>query len=302
MSSTWPSTANTIETADGRRLEVFVAGPDDGVAVIRNHGTPSCGMLYPARVADAAERGLRLVGWSRPGYGGSDRQEGRLVADCAADIAAVADAIGAERFYVEGGSGGGPHALAAAALLPERVLAAASVAGVAPWGAEGLDWLAGMGEENVEEFGAAQAGGRALSDFLEPRRAEMLKSDPAATREVLKTLLSEVDARAFSGELADFLAVQSAHALEPGIWGWYDDDIEFARPWGFDLGAIDVPVAVWQGGEDRFVPFAHGEWLAAHVPGAAAHLLPEEGHLSIAERKYGEVLDELIAVATGRGG
>jgi pimeloyl-ACP methyl ester carboxylesterase len=292
----------SITAHDGRALEVFVDGPDDGTAVLMHHGTPSAGTPYPPRVQAATERGLRLVSWSRPGYGASDRREGRRVVDVVADVEAIADALGADRFYTVGGSGGGPHVLATAALLPGRVLAAASVAGVVPWGADGIDWLDGMGQDNVNEFGAALEGGQTLQTFLEPLRAEMLRATPAGIIEVMSTLLSDVDLAMVNAELGEFLAREVAHALQPGIWGWFDDDIAFTTPWGFGLESITAPVAIWHGQQDRFVPFAHGEWLAEHVEGATTHLFADEGHLSIFEAKFGQVLDEMAEAATDRVG
>ena len=289
--------ARHVEARDGRALEVFVDGAEDGPLVIMHHGTPSSGMLYPPRVVDAARRGLRLVGWSRPGYGASDRLAGRSVADCAADVEAIADALGVERFYTIGGSGGGPHVLATAAQLPERVLAAAAIAAIAPWDAEGLDWLAGMGQENLDEFDAALEGGERLERFLEERRKEAIKATPEAIMKMLDTLLSDVDRRALKDDLGVFIAKETAHSLQNGVWGWYDDDVAFTRPWGFDLDSTSVPVAIWHGGQDRFVDVAHGAWLAERSPGAEAHLLPDEGHLSLAEARFGDVLDGLMAAA-----
>src|SRR5437763_3912203 len=156
-----------VTAPDGRSLEVAVAGPEDGELLLLHTGTPGGGVLYEPSTAKAAERGLREATYSRPGYGGSDRNEGRTVADCVADAAAIGDALGAERFYTLGGSGGGPHALACAALLPDRIACAVSVAGVAPFEADGLDWTAGMGQENLDEFAAAREGGATLVEFLE---------------------------------------------------------------------------------------------------------------------------------------
>jgi pimeloyl-ACP methyl ester carboxylesterase len=285
-----------VSAPDGRTLDVTVEGPEDGDLVINHHGTPGGGgEIYPPWVSAAAERGIRLAAHARPGYAGSDRHEGRSVADCAADAAAIADALGADRFYAMGGSGGGPHALACAALLPERVISAASIAGVAPFGAEGLDWVEGMGEENHQEFAAAQAGSAELSAFLAPE-AEQLRSitgEQVAT--ALGDLISESDAAVLTGEYADHTARDMAEGLAPGYWGWFDDDMAFLRDWGFDLASIGVPVSIWQGSDDRFVPPSHGEWLAAHVGGARPHLLEGEGHLSLALGRYGEILDELRA-------
>jgi pimeloyl-ACP methyl ester carboxylesterase len=217
------------------------------------------------------------------------------VASCAADVERILDELGADRCYTLGWSGGGPHALACAALLGDRVIKAASIAGVAPWDAEGLDWQAGMGEENLEEFAALEQGPEALRAFLERARAALgdITGDQFAT--ALGDLIGEADRRVLTGGFAEHLAQSFRLAVANGIDGWFDDDIAFREPWGFDLGAITVPVTVWQGAEDRMVPFAHGRWLAEHVAGARAELRPAEGHLSIALGAYGEILDDLLA-------
>jgi pimeloyl-ACP methyl ester carboxylesterase len=287
-----------LEAPDGRRLVAEVAGPPDGEVVLAHTGTPSAGTVYPPKVAAGAERGLRHLSYSRPGYGGSDRRPGRAVADCVADVTAIADQLGIERFYVVGQSGGGPHALACAAQMPDRVRAAATLGGVAPRDAAGLDWLAGMGAENIAEFGAVEAGEEKLRDFLEADAAAFAQVGPEQLEQALGDLVGDADRAVLSGEYARHSADGFALALSTGIWGWFDDDLAFFADWGFDLGSIAVPVTVWQGHEDRMVPFAHGQWLAAHVAGAQARLLPGEGHLSIEVTLYGEVLDDLLA----RGG
>lgn len=288
----------TVPSGGGRSLDVAVAGPEDGTLMLLHDGTPTAGHLYEPLVDAGAERGLRHATYARPGYRDSTRNAGRSVADCAADVVAVADALCAERFHVAGWSGGGPHALATAALLPGRVLSVATIAGVAPADAEGLDWTAGMGKENVEEFGAAIAGEDELRAFLDNAAGEIGKASGEELHAALGDLVSEVDRDALSGEFADHMAATFHDAVATGIWGWFDDDRAFVSDWGVDLGGIEVPVAIWQGGEDRMVPFAHGEWLASQVAGATAHLLPEQGHLSLGVGAYGEVLDELIASAT----
>jgi pimeloyl-ACP methyl ester carboxylesterase len=248
-------------------------------------------------VAEAAKRGLRHVEYSRPGYGASDRQEGRAIADCAADVTAISDALGAPRFYTYGWSGGGPHALACAALLGERVIKTAAIASVAPWGSEGLDWLAGMGEENLAEFGATFAGADALRMFLEGERAGLAQLSGGAIAAALGDLVCEADRRALEGPFADQLVGLIKAGLAPGIWGWFDDDMAFVRDWGFDLGAIASPVTVWHGTDDRFVPVTHGESLARQIPGSGAEMREREGHLSIAIADYGSILDDLCAVS-----
>jgi pimeloyl-ACP methyl ester carboxylesterase len=291
----------SLPLADGRSLDVDVSGPDGATPLVVHHGTPGDRTPYPPFAAAAAARGLRYVSASRPGYGGSTRQPGRAVADCAADTAAVLDHLGAGRCYTVGASGGGPHALACAALLPERVLACATIAGAAPFDAEGLDFLAGMGRENHEELGAALAGPAALEAYLEREAPTLAQVTGEQLAAALGDLVSPVDAAALTGDFADFLASRLHRAVASGIWGWFDDDMALTRPWGFRLDGVDVPVAIWQGGQDRMVPFAHGRWLAAHLPGATAMLLPGEGHLSIAVAKFGEVVDELLASAPDAG-
>jgi len=280
---------HTVTTPDGRSLEVFEAGDAAGPAVVAINGTPSCGLIYGPHAADAEARGIRLVSWSRPGYGRSTPQPGRSVGSVAADAAAVADALGIDQFGVWGISGGGPHALACAALLPDRVTAAASLAGVAPYEAEGLDWLAGMGEDNLVEFAAVVEGRPALEPLLETHRAAFATATGKDVREQWASLLSPVDAGVATAELADYLVANVQAALASGVEGWVGDDLAFAEPWGFDLDAIAVPVLVWQGEHDRFVPPSHGRWLAEHVPGVDARISPVDGHLTLAEHRVPEV-------------
>ncbi len=287
-----------MQAADGRRLEVQSDGPADGRAVLFLPGTPSAGILYPPLVELGAERGLRHITYSRPGYGGSERHPGRTVADGAADVESIADALGIARFFTVGWSGGGPHALACAALLGERTIAAATLAGVAPRSADGLDWPDGMGEENLAEFAAAEAGEQALEQFLRAARDEILAAGGDEIQASLGELLSPVDRAAASGEFAEYLAALFHGALRDDVWGWFDDDLAFVADWGFSLEAVVRPVAIWQGSEDRFVPYAHGRWLAANVSGAQARLLDGEGHLSILLGAYGRLLDDLLALGS----
>jgi pimeloyl-ACP methyl ester carboxylesterase len=282
-----------IPTPDGRTLDLFVAGPEDGAPLVFHCGTPGSGLPFEPFVDALAERGLRYVSWSRPGYGSSTRQEGRDVADVVKDMATVLDHLGAERCLVLGWSGGGPHALACAALLPERVEAVATIASVAPWPAEGLDWMAGMGEENVEEFSASLESPEALIAFKERAWPIWSKVTAQEVADAFGDLIDDVDRGSLTGEFSEWIAGVMHEGLREGYWGWFDDDMAFTRPWGFDLGSIRVPVHLWQGAHDRMVPFAHGEWLAAHVGSACPHLLPEHGHLTLAVDSLPQILDEL---------
>jgi len=275
-------------------LEVVRHGPPDGRVLVFHVGTPNAPVAFPLLTDALDERGWQLVAYARPGYAGSARREGRSVADAAADTAAVLDALGLDRFVTIGWSGGGPHALACAALLPERCDAAASLAGVAPFDAEGLDFLAGMGSENVEEFGAAARSRDELEAFLERFAAGLSTVTGEQVGASLGDLVDDVDRRALTGELAEAMAAMFRRALSTGTAGWLDDDLAFVKPWGFDLSEIAVPVSIWQGAHDGMVPFAHGEWLAAHVPGARVHLYEEEGHISLVGQ-LPRILDDLVS-------
>jgi pimeloyl-ACP methyl ester carboxylesterase len=287
-----------LATADGRQLEVLSTGPEDGLVLLFHNGTPGGLVASTDMATAAAARGLRTVMYARPGYGGSTARPGRRIADAAADTATVLDGLGARQFVTVGWSGGGPHALACAALLPGQCLAAASLAGVAPAHAAGLDWMAGMGPENVDEFTAAGQGETALTTFLEEAAAGLGQVTGQQVAEEMGGLISAADRAVVTAEFADYLAESFRIALRAGIAGWRDDDIAFVSDWGFPLEqAGAVPVAIWQGAEDRMVPFSHGAWLAGHIPGARAHLARGEGHLTLAARSFGMVLDDLLDLA-----
>jgi pimeloyl-ACP methyl ester carboxylesterase len=292
----------SVTTPDGRTLTVREGGAPQGFPVLAISGTPGSSTLYPPHVRDAGEQGIRLFSYDRPGYGGSSRHQGRTVADCAADIAAVADALGVERFCVWGISGGGPHALAAAALLPDRVIAVAALASVAPYDAEGLDFLEGMGEQNVEEFGKIFEGEEVHRAAAEKQREELLSATPEQLVELWQTLLGPSDREVATGALAAFLLDHIRAGIGSSGDGWIDDDLAFVSPWGFDLASIRVPVQLWQGEQDRFVPYGHGVWLAGHIPGVDARLTAEDGHLTLAERRVPQVHRWLLEQAARGAG
>ena len=280
---------HTVEGPGGRRLLVREAGDPDGVPLIVHHGTPGSRLIKSGWLEDASRRGIRLIGYDRPGYGGSDRDPGRSVADCAVDVEAICDALGLERVLTHGSSGGGPHALACAALLADRVVAAATLASVAPWGADGLDFMAGMGEDNVRELGAAVAGPDALAPLLEAYMEQIGGAEPDELADELKSLLSPPDVAVVNAGLAEELLASIRVGVGERRHGWLDDDLAFVKPWGFELDSIEVPVQLWQGRQDLMVPVAHGEWLAERVPGVDARLSDEDGHISLEHSRIGDV-------------
>jgi pimeloyl-ACP methyl ester carboxylesterase len=285
----------SVRAADGRTLAVEEAGDPSGIAVLMHSGTPNSRHLYRRHAENAASRGLRLICYDRPGYGESTAEPGRTVADCASDVRDICAALDISRLLTWGISGGGPHVLACAALLPDLVVAAASLASLAPYGADGLDFFAGMGQENVDDFNLTLHGSE--SD-IQARAAELRDETLAASAEdlasTMQTLLTPTDAAALTGELAEYLAYTGRDGLAPGIDGLLEDERAFVCPWGFDVSAITVPMLIVHGREDQFVPQNHGVWLAGQIPGAQAWLTDTDGHLTLFENRVGEVHEWLL--------
>lgn len=293
------SRLEAISLADGRRLEYFIADGGNDL-MIYHHGTPAAGPIGSDIVEAAQAANLTVVELVRPGYGGSSRQKGRTVADVVPLVSALADHLGADRFVTMGWSGGGPHALATAALLPDRCAAAMCLASVAPYGLPDLDFLAGMGQDNIDEFGAALAGDAELEAFLNGAYAGLKDINADQIIDAMASLLPEVDRQYLTGERAQESAEDFRWSMSTGIWGWFDDDMAFCEPWGSDLASIAVPVQIWQGSDDLMVPFAHGQWLVNNVGGAQGRLLQGHGHLSVGVEGLGPGFATLANSLNGR--
>jgi pimeloyl-ACP methyl ester carboxylesterase len=283
----------TVRTPDGRTLAVEDAGDPAGRPVLVHLGMPDSRHLYGPWVADAAGRGLRLICYDRPGYGGSTPQPGRSIADCAGDVRAICAARGIDRLAMWGWSGGGAHVLACAALLPNLVAAAASLASLAPYGAEGLDWFAGMGQDNADYYRLLLANPEAARAETDKEREGLLAASASEVAQGFASMSAPVDAAVLQGEseAAAWLAYAVHDGLAPGSQGYWDDGRAHLDPWGFELAGITVPVLLLHGRQDNFVPFGHGQWLAAHIPGVEARLLDNDGHLTLtlAEHRIGDV-------------
>ncbi len=262
-------TETDLKLSDGRTLHAYDTGADDAegrLAVFWHHGSPNIG-APPEPLFPAADRlGIRWVSYDRPGYGESTPRPDRDVASAAGDVCAVADVLGIDRFAVMGHSGGGSHALACAALLPDRVLGAVVVAGMAPFGAEGLDWFEGFGPGGAAQLRAAAAGRVALEKHL-------AESDDESD-------FTPEDEAALAGEWSWFIDVVRP-ALAGGMGGFIDDDLAGVGAWGFDPADVAAPTLFLHGCRDRVVPAAHGEWLARHCPSAELWLSPDDGHISV---------------------
>jgi pimeloyl-ACP methyl ester carboxylesterase len=257
-----------LELGDGRTLHVYDTGDAYGrLAVFWHHGTPNIGAPPEPLFAAAEDLSIRWVSYDRPGYGGSTPAPGRNLASAAAGVSAVADRLGIDRFALMGHSGGGSHALACGALLEERVVGMVSVAGLAPYGAEGLDFFAGMAPSGVASLGAA-AEGRVAKERFQASDAEY---DPEFTA---------ADHAALEGEWSWFADVVGP-AVEGGPGGLIDDDLAYVSPWGADPTGAKAPILLLHGGRDRVVPSSHGEWLARHCPSTELRLYADDGHISV---------------------
>jgi pimeloyl-ACP methyl ester carboxylesterase len=285
-----------LTLADGRNLHAYDDGDPVGFPVVVHNGTPSAGLLYGPHVADAAARGIRLIGYDRAGYGTSDPNPGRSVADVADDVAQLLDELGLDRFATWGISGGGPHALACGTRLASRCTGVATLAAVAPYDADGLDWLAGMGEANVAEFGATLEGAEALEPLLIRDAEEMFAGSAADLTEAMRSVLSGPDREAMTSTLGDYLYAAMFRGTGRRVDGWRDDDLAFAKPWGFEPEDVHVHVLLLQGDHDLMVPPAHGRWLADRLPGVDARFLELDGHLTLMDR-IPEVHEWLVARA-----
>jgi pimeloyl-ACP methyl ester carboxylesterase len=255
-----------VSLRDGATVHSYDTGSGD-LAVFWHHGSPNIG-APPVPLFAAAERlGIRWVSYDRAGYGGSTPRPGRDVASAAELVARVADELGIERFGAIGHSGGGPHALACGGLLSDRVTGVVSISGLAPFGAEGLDWFGGMGPATDAALHAAALGREAKEAF----EASGVDLDPGFTPE---------DEAALAGDWSWLLDVVRP-ALRAGPGGLIDDDLAAVAPWGFDPADIAVPTLLVHGGRDRVVPSSHSVWLARRVPSAGLWLRPGDGHVSV---------------------
>jgi len=258
-----------ITLRDGRTLHVYDtgSGAGEGFPVVWHHGTPNVGAPPEPLLAAADRLGLRWVSFDRPGYGGSTVAPGRTVSSVAGDVAAAADTLGIDEFAVVGYSGGGTYALGCAAALGARVKAVVTLAAIAPYGADGLDWFAGMVPSGVAALGTAAAG--------------------RAARTALEASGFNYDAQFTAADLALFegawgwLGKVAGPALDAGPYGQIDDDVSYTMPWGCDPAAIGAPVRLLHGTEDRIIPASHGRWLAARCPTAELQLCPGDSHFTI---------------------
>ncbi|MEU9167023.1 alpha/beta hydrolase [Streptomyces sp. NPDC048420] len=268
----------TICARDGRRLTVEQRGDPLGRPVFLLHGTPGSRLGPAPRPSVLYRMGVRLITFDRPGYGDSDRRAGRAVSAAAEDVAAIADALGIDRFGVVGRSGGAPHALACAALLPKRTARVGVLVALAPPDAADLDWFDGMTEANVHAYVNAAAGRHRLTAVLGPKSMTIL-ADPAASVADMRSGLPESDRRIVADAgIQAMLERNFAEGLRSSADGWVDDVMAFSTGWGFDLAGITAPVSLWHGAEDIFAPVEHTRWLGRNIPGAQVEVADDAAH------------------------
>ena len=285
----------TAKARDGRTLAFVQRGAEDGVPVIVCHGTPGSRRSRHPDPEMYRRHGVRMVAYDRPGYGASDPNIGRSVADAASNIEAIADELGLDRFAVVGGSGGAPHALACGALLEERVLRVGALVTPAPSDTDDFDFYEGLAEVNVREFGAAVQGREAIEAFIQPY-VDQLRTDPDAVIEEIVSELPEVDREIASREgFRSIMRESFVEAVRQGVRGWADDDLAFAKSWGFEPEDVRAEVRLWQGELDVLAPRTHGEYVASRLPNAHFELLEGGGHFL--DEQWDVVLDWLSAGA-----
>ncbi|MFE5853663.1 MULTISPECIES: alpha/beta fold hydrolase [unclassified Streptomyces] len=267
-----------VRAADGRHLMVERLGDPRGRPVFLLHGTPGSRLGPAPRGMVLYQSRTQLIAYDRPGYGGSDRLAGRSVCDVAEDVRAIADELGLERFAVVGRSGGAPHALACAALMPDRVTRTAALVTLAPRDADGLDWFEGMAASNVLEYTSAVTDPAGLTERFILRSAEIRK-DPIRLLNDLRRELTDSDRMVVKDAGVRSMLLRNYHeALRTSAYGWIDDALAFSSPWGFDPADISGQVMLWHGEQDVFSPVGHSRWLAERIPGATAVLEPTAAH------------------------
>jgi len=285
----------TANARDGRKLAFVQRGAEDGVPVIVCHGTPGSRRTRHPDPEMYERHGVKMVVYDRPGYGESDPHIGRSVADAAPDIDAIADELGFDRFAVVGGSGGAPHALACGALLQDRVLRVGALVTPAPSHTDDFDFYEGLAELNVKEFGAALEGRESIEAFIQPY-ADQLRADPDAVIEEILSELPEVDREIASRDgFRSVMRESFVEAVRQGVRGWADDDLAFAKSWGFEPEDVHAEVRLWQGELDVLAPRTHGEYVASRLPNARFELLEGGGHFL--DEQWDVVLDWLSASA-----
>lgn len=281
-----------LDLADGRRLAFLERGDPAGRPVLFLHGSPGSRLTGHPVPGQLVEARIRLLSYDRPGYGESDRRPGRTVVDAVADVTALLDHLGLDRVGVIGGSGGGPHALALAALAPERCTLVHCFVGVAPRDGEGLDFFAGMDAENVRRFTLAAQGLDAAEEQLGADYEAILErgrtQDPERLLGAMQLPPADLELLRRHGRAMVEAVLEGGRN---GTGGFVDDFVAIAAPWGFDPRAVQAPLIVSYGAHDVNVPAGHGAWLAENVPTKDVRVSAGGGHLATPEEGLARLVE-----------
>jgi pimeloyl-ACP methyl ester carboxylesterase len=276
---------------DGRTMDLLDNHYNSDSAVLFHHGTPGNSTTWRTWIDELAGSQIRAVAASRPGYAQSDRRMGRRVVDVVDDFSHMLDEFEIKRFVSVGWSGGGPHALAMS--LDKRCVGVITLAGVGQFSQTDLDFLYGMGPENIEEFGIALQGEAPLRDWMDINAIGLKQVTGEGLRAAFGGLIGKADREVLAGDFAEDMAGDMRRALLHGFDGWIDDDLAFVQDWGFDLAGINIPVQLWQGDGDLMVPHSHSRWLASKIPGAELNFIPENGHISLIVKHRHQIVTQL---------
>ena len=280
-----------LKLRDGRGFEYLDNGIQSDRAILFLHGTPGDATAWRKWLSEITA--ITAIATSRPGYGLSDRNRGRTVASDLENQKQVLDHLGIKSFVAIGWSGGGPHSLNMT--RDSRCVAAFTLAGVGEYGREDLDFLAGMGPENHDEFGEALRGEDAITEWMERNAPSFRDVTGEQMIEAFGGLIGTADKRALTPNVAEESAATMRRALAKSFTGWIDDDLAFVRDFGFDIGAIDKPVVIWQGDDDFMVPKAHSNWLAENIPGSQLRFVPGHGHISLGEEFRPTIIEDALS-------
>lgn len=280
-----------LQLSDGREFEYFDNGVKSDKAILFLHGTPGDATAWTKWLKEITA--VTAIATSRPGYGLSARNRGRTVASDLENQSQVLDHLGITSFVAIGWSGGGPHSLNMT--RDSRCVAAFTLAGVGEYGREDLDFLAGMGPENHDEFGEALRGEAAITAWMERNAVSFRDVTGAQMIEAFGGLIGDADKRALTPQVAEESAATMRRALAKSFTGWIDDDLAFVQDFGFDLHRISKPVVIWQGDDDFMVPQAHSKWLASHIPGSQLRFVPGHGHISLGEEFRPNIIADALS-------
>jgi pimeloyl-ACP methyl ester carboxylesterase len=284
-------TESSVKMPDGRTLSYAEFGDPHGRPLIYCHGNP--GSRLDCLLFDQEEflrHHVRVISLDRPGVGGSDFQPRRKLTDWPADVCALADALGLGRFAVLGYSAGGPYAAVCAALIPQRLTAAGIASGVAPLSVPGVTRGMGPGKYFFRAAGVHPWLGEV---FLNLMKSGMSSPKGGATPEMPGMPPADQTAMSRPGVGEAFLrSFQAASA--PGMRGVAWDAALLARPWGFRVADIGMPVSLWHGEADRNTPLAMARYMAETIPNCRAKFFPGEGHFSLGVNHLGEILAGLF--------